>query len=450
MGRLWQQAKGCYSNNLREQVGGVWEFDWTGCRTAPTRVFAYLWTEHTWNPNPNISNVGTSDLIMYLMDKGTPENPSSWPVPGNSTVKIQTGEPDAVMMGTLTVTNTGAGGYTTAYTCGQPVPNTSVNNYTMGQTSSNSTVVRTDANGDFCVRTTSLADIIWDKSASDTTGKIVTVGPVRTLDTRSMGYSAHLIPAVGQKVAETAVPQPAGTPVPGVVRVPTGKPNTTVLGNLTVTASKLNGYTATWPCDSARPETSSSNYLAGQTVPNFVSVRTDAKGEFCALTTAPAHLIFDVAAVSSDPAATTSPTRVADTRSFSWSAVNTPSTGTLPLGSVRPVPGGTMVSSDRTVRVQTGKPSSTFFGNLTVTGAPIPGYMTIWPCDQPRPNTSTNNHQAGQTVANFVMSRSDANGNVCISAAGKSHAILDLYGASKVDASSPTRLLDTRTGWTRG
>lgn len=85
----------------------------------------------------------------------------------------------------------------------------------------------------------------------------------------------------------------ARLPAGAVLRVRTGAPRSTVLGNLTVTEPVAPGYTTAWPCDQPRPTASTNNYVLGLTTPNFVAVRTHSQGDFCVFTTQSAHLVFD-------------------------------------------------------------------------------------------------------------------------------------------------------------
>jgi hypothetical protein len=52
--------------------------------------------------------------------------------------------------------------------------------------------------------------------------------------------------------------------------------------------------------------------------------------------------------------------------------------------------------------------------NVTVTGAQGAGFLTAWPCDEPRPNASSLNFVEGQTVPNAVVVKLSAAGTVCL------------------------------------
>lgn len=85
--------------------------------------------------------------------------------------------------------------------------------------------------------------------------------------------------------------------------------------------------------------------------------------------------------------------------------------------------------------------------NLTATGAELPGYVTVWPCGTPRPLASSLNYEPGRTVANSIVARLDANGDVCMFVLRATELIVDVNGYAPVDgleSVSPARLLDTR------
>lgn len=211
-------------------------------------------------------------------------------VAANAVVRVRTGAPNTTVMGSLTVTEPVADGYTTVWPCADPKPNASVNNFLAGQTTPNFTVVRTDANGEFCASPSKSAHLIWDE-AGESVGFDAVV-PQRLVDTRAMG---------------------ARLPAGAVLRVRTGAPRSTVLGNLTVTEPVAPGYTTAWPCDQPRPTASTNNYVLGLTTPNFVAVRTDSQGDFCVFTTQSAHLVFDRSAATTT-IGSHAPARLVDTR----------------------------------------------------------------------------------------------------------------------------------------
>ena len=97
-------------------------------------------------------------------------------------VRIKAADSIATVFGNLTVANPLGSGHTVVYPCGTPLPPTSVNNFVAGRNSSNAVMVRTDANGWVCAKTSAAAHLVWDQFAESTT--LTAATPTRLLDTR--------------------------------------------------------------------------------------------------------------------------------------------------------------------------------------------------------------------------------------------------------------------------
>jgi hypothetical protein len=88
--------------------------------------------------------------------------------------------------------------------------------------------------------------------------------------------------------------------------------------------------------------------------------------------------------------------------------------------------------------------------NVTAVDALWGGYLTIWPCVEERPETSSLNFDAGRTVPNLVTTKVSAAGTVCIYTSAPTHLLADVgawYGPTATDGLvelPPDRLLDTR------
>jgi hypothetical protein len=88
--------------------------------------------------------------------------------------------------------------------------------------------------------------------------------------------------------------------------------------------------------------------------------------------------------------------------------------------------------------------------NVTVDQPEAGGFVTVYPCDQPRPETSNLNYSSGQTIANQVTTTLSGNGTVCFFSSATTHVIIDMMGAyywfygSGSQAVSPVRVLDSR------
>jgi hypothetical protein len=89
--------------------------------------------------------------------------------------------------------------------------------------------------------------------------------------------------------------------------------------------------------------------------------------------------------------------------------------------------------------------------NVTVTGALGSGFLTVYPCDQPRPISSNLNYDAGTTRAVAVVAQvSSTDGTVCIYTQSPTQVLVDLSGfypfGASFSAVQPARLLETRVG----
>jgi hypothetical protein len=88
--------------------------------------------------------------------------------------------------------------------------------------------------------------------------------------------------------------------------------------------------------------------------------------------------------------------------------------------------------------------------NVTVSGAIAPGFLTVYPCGQPRPVTSNLNYDAGVIRAAAVTTEIGSNGAVCVYTQTPVHVVVDITGYYAFGASflgvQPARLLDTRVG----
>ena len=90
--------------------------------------------------------------------------------------------------------------------------------------------------------------------------------------------------------------------------------------------------------------------------------------------------------------------------------------------------------------------------NATVTQPAGSGFLTVFPCGEPRPTTSSVNYIAGQTIPNLVIAVLPPNGKVCFYTQNKAHLIADVNGYfsknSDFEPMSPRRLVDTRSSVT--
>jgi serine protease len=204
--------------------------------------------------------------------------------------------------------------------------------------------------------------------------------------------------------------------------------------NVTATGATQDGYVTVWPCADTKPPTSSVNYAASEDIPNTVIASPDQYGKLCLDSFTPVNLIVDLSGwfISGDGLHTFTPQRAFDLRQT-----------------------GLVVTSDTPYAFQmtgnfgiptTGANSVVL--NVTATGATAPGYITVWPCNQPQPYTSNLNYLQYQDIPNAVIATVDSNGQVCFASSSPTFLIADISGwfeqGSNLDVITPQRLFDTR------
>ena len=218
--------------------------------------------------------------------------------------------------------------------------------------------------------------------------------------------------------------------------------------NVTVDGATEPGFVTVYPCASDRPTASNLNYQAGRVVAVLVVTRLTS-GSACVFTSGATHLVIDITGsfASGQFVGLPSPQRLADTR------VGQPTAdGRLAGVGVRgartvlslPVAGRVGVAADVTNVVLT----------VTAAAAREPGFVTVYPCTATLPNASALNYVAGDTVANTVVASVSRSGEVCLYTWGETDLVVDVTGwmpsAVFTPLATPTRLLDTRVGFSTG
>ena len=89
--------------------------------------------------------------------------------------------------------------------------------------------------------------------------------------------------------------------------------------------------------------------------------------------------------------------------------------------------------------------------NMTAVNVRAPGFATVYPCGEPRPEASNLNYTAGQTIPNLVIAKPGAGGKVCIYSYATIDALADVSGyfpagSGFTPIANPARILDTRNG----
>jgi hypothetical protein len=248
-----------------------------------------------------------------------------------------------------------------------------------------------------------------------TPATFVPVDPVRVLDTRT---TRTRMAAGATQVVNLAAVLPSGATAASV--------------NLTVDNPSGDGYLTAFPCGTKPPLASNLNYLTRRPRGAAATVALDAHRRLCVLSSAATELVVDASGAyvpsgSGSRFTPVTPKRLLDTRTRAA------------------VGAGTVVKVGPFTRTRA------VALNLTATQPSGAGYLTAYPCEQPRPLASNVNFGPGDTVANLAVVPVGRSGTVCVYAFATTHVIVDLlgiYGSSglRFQAAVPVRLLDTRTG----
>lgn len=279
-----------------------------------------------------------------------------------------------------------------------------------------------------------------DQSGADAAialGGYVALVPSRALDTRT-GVGGHVGPVGPEQAIELQVTGVAGVPANA----------TAVMLNLTGTEPTAPTYVTVWPANEPRPTASNLNLRAGETRPNAVAIGLGDGGRLALFNSAGrTHLIVDITGYMLPPEeraagfVSVAPDRLLDTRTGIGAPaqkVNDGSSITVQIGGRAGVPIGARAA----------------VLNVTATEATGTGYVTVWPSDQERPDASSLNVVAGQTVPNLVVATLAPDGTASMFHYGGSvHLIADVLGyfsdtvvaaAGRFVPVTPTRVEDTR------
>lgn len=255
--------------------------------------------------------------------------------------------------------------------------------------------------------------------------------PARLLDTRDgTGRSAAGRPGAGATV-EVQVAGRGGVPV--------GARAVTL--NVTAVDPAAASFLTVWPCG-REPTVSNINFGPAAVVANQVNVALSPTGTVCLRSPTATHVVADVQAwfgTGGSGVRPTRPARLLDSRT----------------GGTRVAAGATTVVA---VRGRGGVPSTDVSAaslNVTVTDPHRDGWLTVYPCGQPRPLASNLNFTRGATVPNAVLSGVGPDGSVCIVSSADAHVVVDVMGSwgssgDQVGFVRPERSVDTRAAWGAG
>lgn len=415
----------------------------TGARSTLDARQVGVFNVPSWNggvvvtiPLSALSFPLASDLLVLAV----PGRGAAPKVRANERVVVQVagegGVPDdakAVVLN-VTVTNPAGPGFATVWPCGSK-PNASNVNFTAaGTTVANAVVAKLSSSGAVCIAPSTAAELIVDVQGYFAGDGYVGTVPDRVADSRD--GETDVVPNLARGARFVV-------PVAGVGAVPDDA--SAVVVNVTATNTAGPGYLTVWPCDESRPDASNVNVTsAGATVANAVVAKVADSGandgSICVYTSAAADVIVDVQGYFlSDAYVGVVPDRVADSRDGQTDAVPNLATGAR---FVVPVAGVGSVPDDAPAVVV----------NVTATNTAGPGYLTVWPCDESRPDASNVNFaSAGATVANAVVAKvADSgadDGSICVYARTAADVIVDVQGyftGTEYSGVSPSRIYDTR------
>ena len=276
-------------------------------------------------------------------------------------------------------------------------------------------------------------------------GTFTPITPLRVFDTRDgTGVDGHHPGPLGAG-------QVTKLHILGVGEIPTTGVGAVVL-NVTATEAPGDGYITSYPCGNARPIASNVNFTHGVDVPNQVTVKVGDNGDVCFFANKQVEIVADAFGWYADDFASRpgyafhelDPARILDTRDGTG-------LGTRPIG---PLVAGEVFALD--VDGQGGIPATgakAVTMNVTTANAAVAGYLTVFPCDRPRPNSSNVNFDPSTPdVANLVTVRTGDDGKVCFFASQQIDVIADVEGyfmpgpGVEFTATSPVRVLDSRDG----
>ncbi|MEO1058059.1 MAG: delta-60 repeat domain-containing protein, partial [Actinomycetota bacterium] len=314
-------------------------------------------------------------------------------------------------------------GFVTAFDCDDDVPNSSTLNHPASGVRANSAIVQLGADGSVCVFTQRATDLVVDITAYvNADGDITTFDGRRILETRQ---GATFVTADGQQqgIGRRAADQVTVVDVAGRVDVPADA----IAGIVNVAAinPEQQGFVSIYSCDDTRPNASTLNHLADATTSNGAIIEFDGDGQLCVYTQRATDLVIDVVGyvMPATDVITTDPARLVETRlgsAFQTIDGQQQGIGQRAAGQVTTIPVAGRAA------IPTGAVTAIF--NVTAINAAADGFVTLYDCDDERPNTSTLNVAAGETIANRAVVALDGDGQVCLYTHRAMDIVIDATG----------------------
>jgi hypothetical protein len=329
----------------------------------------------------------------------------------------------AVALNITAVTPT-SGGFVTVFPAGEARPLASNLNFGPGETIPNLVIAKVGSGGMVTLyndlgSTHLIADVAgWFPTGSDYSA----LSPARLMDTRPGGQTVDDVSARGGAVGPGLT---RNLQVTGRGGVPAGGVGAVVL-NVTAVTPTSGGFVTVFPAGEVRPLASNLNFGPGETIPNLVIAKVGSGGMVTLYNDlGSTHLIADVAGwfpTGSDYSAL-SPARLMDTRPGGQTVDNI-SEGEGAVGSG--------LTRNLQVTGRGGVPAGGVGAvvlNITAVTPSSGGFFTVYPAGETRPLASNLNFAPGQTIANLVIAKVGAGGQVTIyNATGSTHVIADVAG----------------------
>jgi hypothetical protein len=259
---------------------------------------------------------------------------------------------------------------------------------------------------------------------ADGASAFTAITPVRLVDSRTGIGTVGRVGAGRQVIV----------PIANKMSVPANA--TAAVVNVAAVTPSAAGFVTVHPCSPTVPNTSTLNFVAGQTVANTTIAALSGSGQLCVWTDAETDILVDITGWLGPSGSTLltpiGPRRVVDTRS-GVGGFRLGAGATLAVDVSGVVPGG----------------SSAVAVNVTAVNALTAGFLTVFPCSAALPNTSTVNFVAGEARPNNTIVGLTA-GRLCVYSDTATDVLVDLVGAYGPSGlgylpTPPDRVLDTRS-----
>jgi hypothetical protein len=400
----------------------------TGGPTTPT------------TPSSGFTSVNPARLLETRSDLKTTDGEfeSVGRLAGDDTIEFQVtgrgGIPDGAEAASLNVVAISADGpgFLTVYPCDQdrPVPAASVN-YDGGDVRPNAVLTKLSASGSVCIYTLRATDLVVDVNGAFAAGAgFDSVNPARLLETRS-GPGLTTTDGEFEGVGWLDDEEVVEFQVTGRGGIPDGAEAASL--NVVAISADGPGFLTVYPCDQDRPVPAASvNYDGGDVRPNAVLTKLSASGSVCIYTLRSTDLVVDVNGAFSAGSGleavnfgSINPARLLETRTGS---------GLETIDGQQQGVGRGSDEATLTLQVtgRAGIPDGATAASLNVVAifADGPGFLTVYPCDQARPDPAASvNYGGGDVRPNAVLTKLSATGTVCIYTLRATDVVVDVNGS---------------------